>query len=105
IGGIEVRYNQELGKAISLAQLREQFDAVYIGIGVGIARRLEIPGEELEGVEDAIKFIYEIRDKGYDAVPVGDRVAVIGMGMTAIDAATQAKRLGAKEVTLVYRRT
>ena len=43
--------------------------------------------------------------KGYPAVPVGDKVAVIGMGMTAIDAATQAKRLGAKEVTLVYRRT
>ena len=46
-----------------------------------------------------------LRDKGYPAVPVGDKVAVIGMGMTAIDAATQAKRLGAKEVTMVYRRT
>src|SRR5207342_2431700 len=78
---------------------------VYLGIGVGLARQLDIPGEDLQGVEDAIKFIYDIRNGSYNNVPVGDNVAVIGMGMTAIDAATQAKRLGAKEVTLVYRRT
>jgi NADPH-dependent glutamate synthase beta chain and related oxidoreductases len=72
---------------------------------VGLANLLHIPGEDLEGVENAITFIYDIRTKGYPNVPVGDKVAVIGMGMTAIDAATQAKRLGAKEVTLVYRRT
>jgi glutamate synthase (NADPH/NADH) small chain len=72
---------------------------------VGVARKLDIAGEKLEGVVDAIRFIYDIRAGGYPAVPVGDKVAVIGMGMTAIDAATQAKRLGAKEVTLVYRRT
>ncbi len=105
IGGIEVKYNQELGKDISLADLRKNYDAVYLSIGVGLARQLDIPGEDLEGVEDAIRFIYDIREKGYDKVAVGDKVAVIGMGMTAIDAATQAKRLGAKEVTLVYRRT
>jgi dihydropyrimidine dehydrogenase (NAD+) subunit PreT len=56
-------------------------------------------------VEDAISFIYNLRSQSYPAIPVGDKVAVIGMGMTAIDAATQAKRLGAKEVTMVYRRT
>ncbi len=105
IGGIEVKYNQELGRDITLAQLKKEYDAVYLGIGVGVARQLDIPGEKLEGVVDAIQFIYDIRDKGYSSVPVGDKVAVIGMGMTAIDAATQAKRLGAKEVTLVYRRT
>jgi dihydropyrimidine dehydrogenase (NAD+) subunit PreT len=105
IGGIEIKYNQELGKNISLAELQKNYDAVYLGIGVGLARQLDIPGEELDGVEDAIKFIYDIRNNGYDKVAVGDKVAVIGMGMTAIDAATQAKRLGAKEVTLVYRRT
>jgi glutamate synthase (NADPH/NADH) small chain len=105
IGGIEIKYNQELGKNLSLAELQKNYDAVYLGIGVGIARNLDIPGEELEGVIDAIGFIYDIRDKGYASVPVGDKVAVIGMGMTAIDAATQSKRLGAKEVTLVYRRT
>ena len=105
LGGIEIKYDQELGKNISLKELRKKFDAVYLGIGVGVARQLDIPGEDLEGVTDAIGFIYDIRSKGYPAVPVGDKVAVIGMGMTAIDAATQAKRLGAKEVTLVYRRT
>ncbi len=105
LGGIEIKYNQELGKEITLGQLKKEFDAVYLGIGVGVARQLDIPGEKLEGVVDAIQFIYDIRDKGYPAIPVGDRVAVIGMGMTAIDAATQAKRLGAKEVTMIYRRT
>jgi dihydropyrimidine dehydrogenase (NAD+) subunit PreT len=105
IGGIEIKYNQELGRNLSLADLQKNYDAVYMGIGVGIARDLDIPGEELEGVIDAIGFIYDLRDKGYSSVPVGDKVAVIGMGMTAIDAATQAKRLGAKEVTMVYRRT
>ncbi|HNF43117.1 MAG TPA: FAD-dependent oxidoreductase, partial [Ferruginibacter sp.] len=105
IGGIEIRYNQELGRDISLAHLKKEYDAVYLGMGVGIARKLDIPGEKLEGVVDAIQFIYDIRSNGFSSVPVGDKVAVIGMGMTAIDAATQAKRLGAKEVTLVYRRT
>ena len=105
LGGIEIKYSQEFGKDITLAQLKKDFDAVYLGIGVGVARQLGIPGEKLEGVVDAIQFIYDIRDKGYSTVPVGDKVAVIGMGMTAIDAATQAKRLGAKEVTMIYRRT
>jgi dihydropyrimidine dehydrogenase (NAD+) subunit PreT len=105
LGGIEIKYNQELGKNISLLALQKKYDAVFIGIGVGLARQLEIPGEDLEGVEDAIEFIYNLRDKGFSAISVGDKVAVIGMGMTAIDAATQAKRLGAKEVTMLYRRT
>ncbi|WP_276502711.1 NAD(P)-dependent oxidoreductase [Terrimonas pollutisoli] len=105
IGGIDIKYNQELGRDITLAELQKNYDAVYLGIGVGVARQLDIPGEELEGVVDAISFIYDIRSREYSSVPVGDKVAVIGMGMTAIDAATQAKRLGAKEVTLVYRRT
>ena len=105
IGGIEIKYNHALGKEITLDQLQTSYDAVYLGIGVGVARQLDIPGEEMEGVVDAIGFIYNLRANGYPSVPVGDKVAVIGMGMTAIDAATQAKRLGAKEVTLVYRRT
>ncbi len=105
IGGIDIRYGQELGKNIQLEELRRQYDAVYLAIGVGLARQLDIPGEQLEGVVDAISFIYQLRDQGFSSVPVGDKVAVIGMGMTAIDAATQAKRLGAKEVTMVYRRT
>ena len=105
LGGIEIKYNQELGGNIFLSDLQKNYDAVFLGIGVGLARQLAIPGEDLEGVEDAIEFIYDLRDKGFSAIPVGDKVAVIGMGMTAIDAATQAKRLGAKEVTMLYRRT
>ncbi len=105
IGGIEIKYNQELGKDISLPSLKVDYDAVYIGIGVGLARQLGIAGEDFQGVEDAISFIYHLRSHQYNTTPVGDKVAVIGMGMTAIDAATQAKRLGATEVTMVYRRT
>lgn len=105
IGGIEIKYNHTLGKDITLQELQQEFDAVYLAFGVGLARQLNIPGEDLEGVVDAINFIYELRTNPYPALAVGNKVAVIGMGMTAIDAATQAKRLGAKEVTLVYRRT
>ena len=105
IGGINIKYEMELGRNIELAELQKKYDAVYLGFGVGLARQLEIPGENLDGVVDALSFIYDIRNNGYSKVPVGDKVAVIGMGMTAIDAATQAKRLGAKEVTMLYRRT
>ena len=61
IGGIEIKYDHELGKDLTLGELQEKFDAVYIGMGVGLARRLDIPGEDLEGVVDAINFIYDIR--------------------------------------------
>ncbi len=105
VGGIEVKYNQELGKNIQLADLQKQYDAVFLGIGVGIARGLEIPGENMAGVVDAISYIYDIRTKPFNEIPVGNKVVVIGLGMTAIDAATQSKRLGATEVTIVYRRT
>ena len=105
IGGIDVQYKKELGKDITLAELQQKYDAVFLGIGVGIARSLDIPGEELDGVVDAISFIYELRTNDFSKIAVGDNVAVIGMGMTAIDAATQSKRLGAKDVTLIYRRT
>jgi dihydropyrimidine dehydrogenase (NAD+) subunit PreT len=105
IGGIEIKYNHALGKEVTIEQLQQSYDAVYLAFGVGLARQLDIPGEHLEEVVDAISFIYHLRTQGYSDIPVGDAVAVIGMGMTAIDAATQAKRLGAKHVTLIYRRT
>lgn len=105
LGGIVIEYGKELGKDLSLVALQNTYDAVFLAIGVGLTRELEIKGEKLEGVEDAISFIYNLRTNPFETIPVGDKVAVIGMGMTAIDAATQAKRLGAKEVTLVYRRT
>ncbi len=105
LGGIEIEYGRKLGEDIELHDLEAQYDATFIGMGVGLTRTLGIPGEGLHGVIDAIDFIYDIRTKPFDKIPVGNKVAVIGMGMTAIDAATQAKRLGAEEVTLIYRRT
>lgn len=105
VGGIEIKYNHALGKEVTIEQLQQSYDAVYLAFGVGLARQLDIPGEQLDGVVDAISFIYQLRSEGYASIPVGDSVAVIGMGMTAIDAATQAKRLGAKHVTILYRRT
>jgi glutamate synthase (NADPH/NADH) small chain len=105
IGGISIKYEQELGKNISLEELSQNYDAVYLAVGVGLARKLNIPGEHLDGVVDAIGFIYNLRNSNLNEVPVGEKVVVIGMGMTAIDAATQAKRLGASEVTMLYRRS
>ena len=105
IGGIEIKYEKELGRNIELTELQNNYDAVYLAYGVGLARQLQVPGEDLHGVVDAINFIYDIRNVGFSNVAVGNKVAVIGMGMTAIDAATQAKRLGAEEVTILYRRT
>lgn len=105
VGGIDIQYKKSLGTDITLTELQQKYDAVFLGIGVGIARSLDIPGEQLEGVTDAISFIYNLRTTDFSKTPVGDKVAVIGMGMTAIDAATQSKRLGAKEVTMIYRRT
>jgi len=105
IGGISIKYNHELGKHFTIEELQRNYDAVYLAFGVGKARQLDIPGEDLFGVVDAIKFIYDLRNNSYSSIAVGNSVAVIGMGMTAIDAATQAKRLGAAEVSLIYRRT
>ena len=105
IGGISIKYNHELGRNITVEELQRNYDAVFLAFGVGLARQLDIPGENLFGVVDAIKFIYDLRDNDYSQIAIGDKVAVIGMGMTAIDAATQAKRLGAGEVHLIYRRT
>ena len=105
IGGIEIQYEKTLGKDVFLDDLQRDFDAVFLGIGVGLARPLSIEGENLAGVVNALEFIYDIRTRPLSKIAVGDKVAVIGLGMTAIDAATQAKRLGATEVTIVYRRT
>ena len=105
IGGIEVRHNERLGDNLSLAELRDMFDAVFLGVGLGNTNALSIEGEALGGVVDAIDFIEDLRQADDLAdMPVGDDVVVIGGGNTAIDAAVQAKRLGAENVTLVYRR-
>jgi glutamate synthase (NADPH/NADH) small chain len=105
IGGIEVRTGVGLGKDVSLAGLRETYDAVFLGFGLAGVNDLGLENEKIEGVVNAVDYIAALRqapDKS--ALPVGRRVLVIGGGMTAIDIAVQSKALGAEAVTMIYRR-
>ncbi len=105
IGGIEIKYHQRLGDNLSLNELRDTFDAVYLAIGLGDTNELGIDGEDKDGVFDAVDMIEALRQAEQKAdVAISGDVIVIGAGNTAIDAAVQARRLGAKNVTLVYRR-
>jgi dihydropyrimidine dehydrogenase (NAD+) subunit PreT len=105
IGGIEVRTGVALGRELSLAKLCREFDAVFLAVGLSGVNALGLESEDLPGVIDAVRYIAEVRqapDK--TRLPVGRRIVVIGGGMTAIDVAVQSKRLGAEDVTIVYRR-
>ncbi len=105
VGGIAVEHDRRLGRDLDLEALRRDPDAVFLAIGQAGVRALALDGEELGGVYDAVDFIAALRqapDKA--ALPVGRRVVVIGGGNTAIDAATQTRKLGAEDVTIVYRR-
>lgn len=94
-----------LGAEITLAELREDYDAVFLGVGLGDVNDLRIDGETLENVTDAVAFIADLRQAGSRRkIAIGRHVVVIGGGMTAVDAAVQSKLLGAEHVTLVYRR-
>ena len=105
IGGIELRLGQRLGSDFEIEDLVNQYDAVFVGIGLPSAYRLDIPGSDLPGVESAIDFIARLRQaEDKSTLPVGQDVVVIGGGMTAVDAAVQSKLLGARTVSLVYRR-
>lgn len=104
IGGIEVRNGQKLGDQITLDGLREDFDAVFLGMGLAGVNALGL-GDDKSGVMNAVDFIAGLRQASdLGSVSVGRRVVVIGGGMTAIDAGVQAKLLGAEEVTIAYRR-
>jgi len=100
--GVEFRQT-EVGTAVSLDDLEKEFDFIFVGVGLGAMERLGIPGEEARGVVDALRFIE--RYKTLPDFQVGRSVVVIGGGNTAIDAANAARRLGAEEVHLFYRRT
>ena len=105
IGGIEVQCGKELGREIELGRLRRDFDAVFIATGLAGVRALEAEGAALGGVRPAVDFIAELRQaKDLAALAVGRRIVVIGGGNTAIDIAAQTRRLGAEDVTIVYRR-
>ena len=102
--GVEVRTGVRVGRDVSMKQLETDFDAVFVAVGLGATRRLGIPGEELQGVSDALAFIEHLKTHPHSQTRVGRHVVVVGAGNTAIDAATQARRLGADRVTIVYRR-
>jgi len=105
IGGIELRSGATLGKNLSLAQLQRDFDAVFLGVGLGGVNALGLDGERLGGVRNAVDFIAELRQcADLSRLAVGRRVVVIGGGNTAIDASVQSRKLGAETVTMVYRR-
>jgi glutamate synthase (NADPH/NADH) small chain len=103
--GVEFRCGVEVGKDVPASQLEKEFDAIFVGIGLGGGSRMSIPGEDLPEVVEALDFIEQLHARPLHEVPVGNRVAVIGGGNTAIDAVTQAKRLGAQKVVLIYRRS
>lgn len=113
--GVEFRLNTEVvaGSAENLGPvnhvgvelLKEWHDAIFLGVGLGETNKLNIPGEDLDGVIDALAFIEQVKTRDWKSVPLGNTVIVIGAGNTAVDAVTQAKRLGAARVVMLYRRT
>jgi len=105
IGGIEVRQNAALGIEFSLDELRAEYEAVFLAIGLGGVNKLGIANEQADGVLNAVDYIAKLRQsENKIELPVGRRVIVIGGGMTAIDIAVQSKRLGSEVVEIVYRR-
>jgi len=105
IGGITIDYGKRLGDDVTLEQLAQDYDAVFLGLGMGAVNGLGLDHEDIEGVGDAVDYIADLRQTSdLSSLDVGRNVVVIGGGMTAIDIADQSKRLGAEHVTLVYRR-
>lgn len=105
IGGIEVRTGQQLGRDITLDSLLGAYDAVFLGLGLQGVNALGVAEPTATGLRNAVDFIAELRQAAdLSTLPVGRRVVVIGGGMTAVDAAVQSRKLGAEDVTIVYRR-
>ncbi len=110
--GVQFVTNTRIGEQLTIADLQAEYDAVFLGTGAGVEARMNIPGEDLEGVYTSTDFLVranvpeEMKPDDKRGKPfVGRRVAVIGGGDTAVDCARSAIRLGAEEVTIIYRRT
>ncbi|PID86045.1 MAG: dihydropyrimidine dehydrogenase [Chloroflexi bacterium] len=110
--GVTIKTNTRIGDQITIEDLQEQYDAVFLGTGAGVEATMNIPGEDLKGVYKSTDFLVRANVPQHMLPPekqeipeVGKRVAVIGGGDTAVDCARTAVRLGAEEVTIVYRRT
>jgi dihydropyrimidine dehydrogenase (NAD+) subunit PreT len=103
--GIKVKQKSEIGKDIPFEELMEKYDALFIGVGLGKTASLNIPGENITGVIEGLSFVEKTCTMPLDKIKIGKRVVVIGGGNTAVDAAIAARKLGAEEVMVVYRRT
>ena len=103
--GVTIRNGVRVGEDVSVEQLLEKHHVIFVGVGLDRTHGLAVPGEELEGVIDAISFIHEIKTRPFGEIDVGSHVVVVGGGNTSVDAATAAKRLGAESVMVVYRRS
>jgi glutamate synthase (NADPH/NADH) small chain len=103
--GVEFRQKTEIGRDVSFNQLEKDFDAIFVGVGLGETWAMDIPGEDLDGVCGAIEFIERTKVLPFEQITIGRRVACIGAGNTAIDVVTAARRLGAETVYLIYRRS
>ncbi len=103
--GATVRRGVRVGEDVPAAELLAEHDAVFLGVGLGRGKKMGVPGEDARGVIDALEFIERVVKKEFKKLDVGRRVAVIGCGNTAMDAANCAKKLGCEEVTVYYRRS
>ena len=108
--GVSFHYDQVLGRNLKLDDLRGQFHAVFVGVGAEVARHLDVPGEDAQGVLTAQTFLHQakralVRNSGVPRPEVGRHVLIVGAGNTSMDAARTALRLGAEDATIVYRRT
>ena len=103
--GVDLKLKTEVGRDVSPSSLLEQFDAVFIGIGLGDTNNMRIPGEDLPGVWDALSFIRFVKERNLKPLGKSECTIVVGAGNTSIDAVTQSKRTGAKKVIMAYRRS
>ncbi len=102
--GVNFHFGQTIATSADLQHLRNTHDAVVVAVGLGKVPRLAIPGEDLEGVYDALDLVEETKTRPLMDIRMGRLAVVVGAGNTAVDAATCARRLGAEEVTILYRR-
>lgn len=104
--GVELRFHTAVGRDVPFEEIECEYDAIFLGVGLGEDTRAGLPGEDLLGVWESLVFIEKLKEGRFEELGVeGKRVAVIGGGNTAIDVAREALRLGAQEVLVVYRRT
>ncbi len=103
--GVTIKTDTEVGRDISFDDLVDQWDAVFVSVGLGKVPEMGIPGQDLQGVRDGLEFIEQTKVRPLHEIKYGKRACVIGAGNTAIDCATIARRLGSERVTIVYRRS